>query len=43
MAAGFNGAREAIAANLNTRFGTAIQAANLFLTCGAAPALISVI
>ena len=43
MAAGFNGAREAIAANLNKRFGTAIQAANLFLTCGAAPALISVI
>ena len=43
MAAGFNGTRNAIAANLNKRFGTDIKAENLFLTCGAAPALISVI
>ncbi len=43
MAAGFNSTRDAIAANLNKRFGTDIKASNLFLTCGAAPALISVI
>ena len=35
--------REAIAKNLNERYGTDIKAANLFITCGAAPALISVI
>ena len=43
MAGGFDGAREAIAKNLNQRFGTDIKAANLFITCGAAPALISTI
>ncbi len=43
MAGGFDGTREAIAANLNERYGTDIKASNLFITCGAAPALISVI
>lgn len=43
MAAGFDGARRAIADNLNRRFGLEIQPTELFLTCGAAPALISVI
>ena len=43
MAAGFDGARQAIADNLNKRFGLGIKASELFLTCGAAPALISVI
>ncbi|MCR5575953.1 MAG: pyridoxal phosphate-dependent aminotransferase [Oscillospiraceae bacterium] len=35
--------RKAIADNLNTRFGTAIRPENIFITCGCAPALISVI
>jgi len=43
MAGGFDGTREAIAANLHERYGTDIKASNLFITCGAAPALISVI
>lgn len=43
MAAGFDGARQAIADNLNRRFGLSIKPSNLFLTCGAAPALIAVI
>ncbi len=43
MAAGFDGARQAIVDNLNRRFGLSLKASNLFLTCGAAPALISVI
>lgn len=43
MAGGFDGTREAIANNLNERYGTDIKASNLFITCGAAPALISVI
>lgn len=43
MAGGFDGTREAIAKNLNERYGTDIKASNLFITCGAAPALISVI
>ena len=43
MAAGFDGTRRAIAANLNKRFGLDIKSSELFLTCGAAPALISVI
>lgn len=43
MACGFDSAREAIAANLNRRFGTDLKAGNLFLTCGAAPGLIAVI
>ena len=43
MAGGFDATRQAIADNLNRRFGTSIQARNLFITCGAAPALISAI
>ena len=43
MAAGFDAARQAIADNLNKRFALGVKAAELFLTCGAAPALISVI
>lgn len=43
MGGGFEGTRAAIAANLNRRFGTDIKASSLFITCGAAPALISVI
>lgn len=43
MAAGFESTRTAIADNLNCRFGTNYKASNLFLTCGAAPALLSVI
>ena len=34
---------EAIAANLNRRFGMELKPGNLFLTCGAAPGLIAVI
>ena len=36
-------ARKAIADDLNARFHTSIQGENIFFTCGAAPALISVI
>ena len=43
MAAGFDGTRQAIADNLNQRFALGMKASELFLTCGAAPALISVI
>lgn len=43
MAAGFDSVREAIAENLNSRFDAGIKSSNLFITCGAAPALISVI
>ena len=43
MAAGFDGTRQAIADNLNQRFALGVKASELFLTCGAAPALISVI
>ena len=43
MACGFDSAREAIAANLNRRFGMELKPGNLFLTCGAAPGLIAVI
>ena len=43
MAAGFDSVREAIAENLNNRFNAGIKSSNLFITCGAAPALISVI
>lgn len=43
MAAGFDSVREAIAENLNHRFNAGIKSSNLFITCGAAPALISVI
>ena len=42
-AAGFQEAREAVAADLRSRFGLNTQASEIFLTCGAAPALISVI
>ena len=43
MGGGFETTRTAIAENLNRRFGTSFTAGNLFITCGAAPALISVI
>lgn len=36
-------ARKAVADELNERYGTAIRAENIFFTCGAAPALVSVI
>lgn len=42
-AAGNADARAAVAADLNQRFGTSIRAQNIFFTCGAAPALVSVI
>ena len=42
MAAGFEEPRQAIAADLSRRFGLDIRGSELFLTCGAAPALISV-
>ena len=38
---GDDGIREAVAANLTERFGKEIKPANLFFTCGAAPALMS--
>ena len=43
MAGAFDSTREAIAKNLNDRYGTDIKASNLYITCGAAPALISAI
>lgn len=43
MAAGFEVTRQAVADNLNRRFGLSLRAGNLFLTCGAAPGLIAVI
>ena len=43
MGGGFEETRKAIADNLNRRFGTSYGPGNLFITCGAAPALISVI
>ena len=42
-APGCGDVREAVAADLNARFGAAIRPENLFFTCGAAPALVSVI
>lgn len=42
MAPGFESTREAIAANLRKRFNTNAQASELFMTCGCAPALVSV-
>ena len=36
-------ARKAVAEDLNRRFGTAIRGENIFFTCGAAPALVSVV
>ena len=43
MAAGFDTARDAVAADLSKRFGLNIKGSELFFTCGAAPALISII
>ena len=43
MAAGFDTARAAVAKDLATRFGLDVKADELFFTCGAAPALISII
>ena len=43
MAAGLDSTRRAIADNLSRRFGLEVLPSQLFLTCGAAPALISVI
>ena len=43
MAAGFDTARAAVAKDLAARFGLDVKADELFFTCGAAPALISVI
>jgi len=40
-AAGAMSVREAVAKNLNERFGCGARAQNLFFTCGAAPALMS--
>lgn len=42
MAPGFESTREAIAANLRERFSTNAQASEIFMTCGCAPALVSV-
>ena len=42
-AAGFDETREAVAADLRDRFGLDVKAGEIFMTCGAAPALISVI
>ena len=43
VAPGFEEARRAIADDLSRRFGLSVHGEELFLTCGAAPALISVI
>ena len=43
MAPGFAEARAAVAKDLSDRFGLEVKAGELFFTCGAAPALISVI
>ena len=43
MAPGFEGCRNAVAADLSKRFGLDVKAGELFFTCGAAPALISII
>lgn len=43
VAPGFEEARRAIADDLSHRFGLSVHGEELFLTCGAAPALISVI
>lgn len=42
-AAGYPGVRQAVADDLNRRFHAGVRPENLFFTCGAAPALISVI
>lgn len=43
MAAGLDDARAAVAADLEQRYGLPVKAGELFFSCGAAPALISVI
>ena len=43
MAPGFEEARAAVAKDLAARFGLEVKASELFFTCGAAPALISII
>ena len=43
MAAGFDAARAAIAEDLSQRFSLDVKGGELFLTCGAAPALIAVL
>lgn len=43
VAAGHEGPRIAIAADLKKRYGTEVNYKDIFMTCGAAPALISVI
>ena len=43
MAPGFDEARTAVAKDLTARFGLDVKASELFFTCGAAPALISII
>ncbi len=43
LSAGDPVAREAVAADLSSRFGMDVKPGEIFLTCGAAPALISVI
>ena len=43
MANGFDNARAAVAKDLSDRFDLDVKASELFLTCGAAPALISII
>ena len=43
MAPGFDTARAAVAKDLAARFGLDVKASELFFTCGAAPALISII
>lgn len=42
MASGFENVRQAIADNLNARFNCNAKASELFMTCGCAPALVSV-
>ena len=43
MAGGFESTRAAIAGNLSARFGVQAEVSDIFITCGAAPALISAI
>ena len=42
-APGYDGVRQAVADNLNKRFNAGVRPQNLFFTCGAAPALVSVL
>ena len=42
-AAGYDGVRKAVADDLNARFDAGVRPENLFFTCGAAPALVSVL